>query len=229
MSDDILNKINSISPPGWRHKIDVGHGIVTPGREDTSMELDRLRIESDLSGKAILDVGCSDGYYSFECEKRGALVTAIDNFTSSPDKEGVNGFSIASSLLNSKAKLIDMSVYDIDSLEEKFDIILLINVLYHLRHPALAIDKIYSKLASGGKLYLKSHFHQDIHFRSTGFDYNRKPMAVFYENDELNNDPSNWWGFNQRAIEALLRSAGFNHIKKTAQYRDRIYYCATKS
>lgn len=228
MTNKILDKINSISPPGWRHRIDVGGGVITPGREDSSLELGRLQIDADLSGKRLLDIGCSDGYYSFACEQRGAQVTSIDNFTSTPNTDGVNGFSIAAELLNSKAQFMDMSVYDIEAIEGEFDIVLLINVLYHLRHPALAIDAIYSKMAKGGKLYLKTHYHQDIRVGPFGFNYRRQPMAKFYEGSELNNDPSNWWGLNRKCIEALLRSAGFSNIIKTATYRDRIYYCATK-
>ena len=228
MTNEILDKVSSISHPGWRHRIDVGGGVITPGREDSSLELNRLQIDPDLLGKRLLDIGCSDGYYSFACEQRGAQVTSIDDFTSTPNNEGVNGFSIAAELLDSKARFIDMSVYDIDSIEGEFDVILLINVLYHLRHPALAVDKIYSKMAVGGKLYLKTHFHQDIRFGAFGCDYNRQPIAKFYEGSELNNDPSNWWGLNKKCIEALLRSSGFTKITKTAKYRDRIYYCATK-
>lgn len=228
MSKDVLDKIDSIAPPGWRHRIDVGQGIVTPGREDSSLEIGRLQLDTDLTGKRVLDIGCSDGYFSFACEQRGAKVTAIDDFTSTPSQNGLNGFTIAAGLLGSSATLTEMSVYDIDSLEGEFDIILLINVLYHLRHPALAIDKIYSKLAVGGKLYVKSHFHQDFRLGSFGFDLTRKSFAKFYEGSELNNDPSNWWGLNRRCIEALLRSAGFKETQMTARFRDRIYYSATK-
>lgn len=228
MSNDVLDKINSIVPPGWRHRIDVGNGIVTPGREDSSQEMKRLQVEANLSGKRILDIGCSDGYFSFECERRGATVTAIDDFTSTPNHNGLNGFTIAADLIDSNATLIDLSVYDIESLEGEFDVILFINVLYHMRHPALALDKIYSKLAEGGKLFLKSHFHQDFRIGSYGFDISNKAFAKFYKGSELNNDPSNWWGLNRRCIEALLSSAGFTDITKTAQFRDRIYYNAIK-
>lgn len=227
MPDDIMEKINAIPPPGWRHQIDVGNGIITPGREDTSKEMARLQVDQDLSGKSVLDIGCSDGYYTFECEKRGARVTAIDDFTSSPDREGINGFTIAAELLRSNAVHKNMSVYDIHGLEGEFDVVLLVNVLYHLRHPALAIDKIYSKLAPGGKLYLKSYFHQDIRFRSFGFDLSSRPLARFFPGAELNNDLSNWWGFNRSGIEALMSSAGFRTIERTAQVGDRVYYCAS--
>ena len=230
MTDEILERINAIAPPGWRHRIDVGHGIVTPGRENSLGDVRRLAIPDDLSGKRVLDIGCSDGYFSFECERRGALVTAIDDFTSTPYNDGQHGFKIAAELLNSKARFVTLSVYDIDQLEEEYDVILLLNVLYHLRHPALALDLIYEKLAPGGLLLLKSYFHQDIRFKKLGFgfDLTKLPLGRFFESNELNNDPSNWWGLNWRCIEAMLRSAGYKNVTKTAQHMNRIYYSAEK-
>ncbi len=224
----ILQKITTIPNPGWRHRIDVGHGIITPGREDSTIDIKRLALEIDLSNNKVLDIGCSDGYFSFECEARGAKVTAIENFTSTPDNNGISGFSIASDMLDSSVQFFNMSVYDLDQLHDNYDIILFLNVLYHLRHPTLALDKIYSKLRPGGKLLMKTYFHQDIRFRSIGFDYRWKPYARFFEGNELNNDPSNWWGLNRRCIEALLRSCGFQAIEKTGKYSDRLYYCAQK-
>ena len=228
MTNDVLKKIDAISEPGWRHRIEVSNGVFTPGREDSSKEMGRLDIDADLNNKRILDIGCSDGYFSFACEKRGGIVTSIDDFTSSPNLDGLNGFSIAADLLGSNAKLVNMSVYDIEKLDDSYDRILLINVLYHLRHPALAIDKIYSKLEPGGKLHLKTHFHQDFRVGPIAFDWNRKPFGRFFEGNELNNDPSNWWALNRPCIEAMLRSAGFTKVKKTAQFHDRVYYIATK-
>ena len=228
MSNDVWEKIKSIPAPGWRHRIDVGDGIITPGREDSTLEFDRLQVDQILFGKSVLDIGCSDGYFSFECEKRGAEVTAIDDFTSTPDSEGVNGFTIAADLLQSKARLLNLSVYQIDELNQQYDVILLINVLYHLRHPALAIDKIYSALAPGGNLYIKTYFHQDFRLGPIGFDWYNRPLAKFFEKDELNGDPSNWWGLNRNCIVGLLRSAGFHKVEQTAIHRDRIYFKARK-
>ena len=128
MTNEIEEKISAISPPGWRHRINVGQGIVTPGREDSSLEMERLQVETDLTEKRVLDIGCSDGYFSFACEQRGATVIAIDNFISTPNQDGQNGFTIAAGLLGSSANLIEMSVYDIDSIEGEFDVILFINV-----------------------------------------------------------------------------------------------------
>ena len=74
MTKKILEKVASIPPPGWRHRVDVGHGIITPGREDSTIDIKRLSLDDDLSSIKILDIGCSDGYFSFECESRGALL-----------------------------------------------------------------------------------------------------------------------------------------------------------
>ena len=40
--DDIRSRIDAVG--SWRHRIDLGHGVVTPGREDSAVELPRLGI-----------------------------------------------------------------------------------------------------------------------------------------------------------------------------------------
>ena len=65
----------------WWHEIEVAPGIVTPGDDSNRMKLpilDSLGFPADLSGRRVLDIGCSDGYFSFEAEKRGAQVVAMD-------------------------------------------------------------------------------------------------------------------------------------------------------
>jgi tRNA (mo5U34)-methyltransferase len=62
----------------WYHTIDLGHGLVTPGDYDIRPALPEFHIPADLTGKKVLDVGAGTGFFSFEFEKRGASVTAVD-------------------------------------------------------------------------------------------------------------------------------------------------------
>ena len=83
--DEIRARVNRL--PAWRHRIPLGHGIVTPGREDSNVELARIDLPEDLTGLQILDIGCSDGFFCFECEKRGAArVVGGNNFGDKPIK-----------------------------------------------------------------------------------------------------------------------------------------------
>ena len=56
----------------WWHRIDLGHGIVTPGLDDSPVKLGTLSFPPNLSGKTVLDIGAWDGFFSFEAERRGA-------------------------------------------------------------------------------------------------------------------------------------------------------------
>jgi 2-polyprenyl-3-methyl-5-hydroxy-6-metoxy-1,4-benzoquinol methylase len=62
----------------WYHTIDLGHGLVTPGDYDFRPALPEFHIPADLTGKKVLDVGAGTGFFTFEFEKRGASVTAVD-------------------------------------------------------------------------------------------------------------------------------------------------------
>ena len=76
--DEIVEKVKSV--PFWGHSIDLGQGITTPGRVMNNLStVKKLQLPDDLSGKRVLDIGAWDGFYSFECEKKGAEVVAIDN------------------------------------------------------------------------------------------------------------------------------------------------------
>ena len=197
MSADEIKRISAI--PQWRHQIQLPHQIVTPGMIDTKKELSGLQIAEDLSGLRVLDIGCSDGFYSFICERRNAKeVIAIDD-CSSLFGGGQSGFAAAREILNSSVKFFEKSVYDISEPEMgRFDIVLFLNVIYHLRHPLLALEKIRSVMNDGALLYVKSFYVHDIGLkflgREIGFNIGSRPWARFYPNNELGGDPTNWWG-----------------------------------
>ena len=56
----------------WFHTIELDNGKVTDGVYDVRPILDTHKFATSLSGKSVLDVGASDGFYSFDFEKRGA-------------------------------------------------------------------------------------------------------------------------------------------------------------
>lgn len=124
----------------WRHRIEVAPGIVTPGSQNSERKLAALRMPEYLGDKRLLDVGASDGYFSFAAESRGAEVVAIDR-----RPIHTTGFETAASLLRSSVTYRRLDVYDLDPKSlGTFDFILFLSVLYHLRHPLLALDKLSS-------------------------------------------------------------------------------------
>ena len=76
-TDEIRKEIAKVT---WRHRIDLGHGVVTPGVDDTPEKLKILGFPEDLSGMTVLDIGAWDGFFYFEADRRGAdRVLAIDS------------------------------------------------------------------------------------------------------------------------------------------------------
>jgi tRNA (mo5U34)-methyltransferase len=196
--------------PYWFHRIDVGYGVVTPGADDSPAKLLRLGMPEDLRGKSVLDVGAYDGFFTFECERRGADVVAIDF-------PRAKGYPVAAELVGSKAEFREMSVYDVSTEElGMFDIVLFLGVLYHLRHPMLALERL--REVCRELLILESQVC-DICFLSPDGQPQvlaevaplvaEMPIMQFYPGAELNADPSNWWSPNVLALEGMLRASGF--------------------
>lgn len=216
----------------WRHRIEVADGVVTPGRENTGREFERSGVADDLAGLRVLDIGCSDGIHSFMAEERGADVVSIDNFLTTPYRNGTCGYRIAHDLRGSNAFLKNMDVYDLSETNPggRFDVILFFNVLYHLKHPLLALERIRSVAEKGATLHLKTIYCRDVElWAGWGLDISKRPRMRFLESDELNADPTNWWVPNRQCVAAMLRAAGFIQVENTHNRGNRTYYRAVAS
>lgn len=218
--------------PVWRHNITVAKGVVTPGTENCNAELQQFAFPGSFSGRRVLDIGCSDGFYSFEVERRGATeVVSVDD-ESSLLAGGVNGFRVAAELLGSEARYRSLDVHMADPADiGHFDDILFLNVLYHLKNPVLAMERLRAVARPGARLFLKTIVWQDVRFwfrgRPLGFDTSRRPKFWFFPGTELGGDPTNWWSPNRAGIEALLLATGWGEFRCTGKKLDRLYYVAT--
>ncbi len=93
----------------------------------------------DLAGKSVIDIGCWDGYFSFFAEEQGAKsVLAVDDYSQNwgtPD-----AFRLVKALKNSSVELRpDVSVYELERIQQQFDVVLLFGVYYHLHAPLAAV------------------------------------------------------------------------------------------
>jgi tRNA (mo5U34)-methyltransferase len=184
-------------------------------------------IPADLAGKSVLDIGCNAGFYSIEMKRRGATrVVGIDSddayLKQARFAADVSGFS--------DIEFRSLSVYDVGTLGEKFDIVIFMGVLYHLRHPLLALDTLYEDVVGDllifqsmqrgslevAELELDYHFWDSDQFEREGF-----PLMYFIE-QRFAGDPTNWWIPNRACVEAMLRSAGF---AIEAHPEDEVYIC----
>ena len=206
----------------WFHRIDLGHGITSPGIDDSPAKLEYLRFPEDLTGREVLDVGAYDGFFSFEAERRGASrVVAADEYCWSipGGMADGRGFEIAHWALGSKVERRVIAVEDISpETVGMFDVVLFLGVLYHSPDPLRYLRNVYSVCRD--LLIMESHID--------GQDYER-PMMVFYPGDTLAGDPSNFWGPNQACVVAMLEEVGFRRVEKIREYGVRMVFHAYRS
>ncbi len=199
-SDELRDAVSRLR---WYHKMDIG-GVRTPGVSDTRRALPRLHLPDSLEGKSVLDVGAWDGFYSFEAARRGARrVLATDSFAWDGSSWGSQeGFLLARKALGLEtaveARTIDVLDLGPETLGETFDVTLLLGVLYHLRDPVTALERVAS--VTRELLVLETE---------TALGWLATPAARVYPAAELNHDDTNYFSFNQSALEGLLRHVGF--------------------
>ena len=173
-------------------------------------------LPEDLAGRTVLDIGCNAGFYSIEMKRRGAdYVLGIDS-----DPRYLAQARFAAEVSGMAIEFREMSVYQLPLLGQQFDIVFFMGVLYHLRHPLLALD-ILREHAVLDLLVFQSMlrgspqartFEPDYDFQDTShFDDPSYPLLYFVE-EKYAGDPTNWWIPNRAGAEAMLRSAGFDVI-----------------
>jgi tRNA (mo5U34)-methyltransferase len=170
-------------------------------------------IPADLSGRSVLDIGCNGGFYSIEMKRRGAQrVIGIDH-----DGDYLAQAKFAADVLGLDIEFRQLSVFDVAALGERFDVVIFMGVLYHLRHPLLALDLIRAHVAQDMLIFQSmqrgsrdvAELAEDYPFTETGiFDRPDYPKLHFIE-QRYAHDPTNWFVPNRAAAEAMLRSSGF--------------------
>jgi tRNA (mo5U34)-methyltransferase len=207
-ADRVTNELrDEAAAVNWFHSIELAPGFVTPGRADTAAQLPRLHLP-DLTGKTVLDVGAWDGFFSFEAERRGAArVVALDTFSWQVRGSGTGkaGFELARRALGSKVEDVEVDVMDIapETVGGTFDVVLFLGVLYHLRHPFLALERLRSVTSE----LLIVETHVDL----IGL---RRPAMALYPGMELEDDWTNWWGPNPAAVKGMLEQSGFGDVRQ---------------
>lgn len=214
MSDELTRArelIATVDP--WYHQIEVRPGLVTPGVNKSAMVLEALDLPVDLAGQRVLDIGTRDGFFAFECERRGAEVVAIDYM---PPEE--TGFMVARELLGSEVEFVQDNVYELTRERYgSFDLVLFLGVLYHLRDPMLALDRI-SDVANG-RLIVETQVIDEALLTADGSfvaldsldpRLSSAPLMQFYPGDSLNGDETCVWAPNQACLAAMLEEAGFS-------------------
>jgi tRNA (mo5U34)-methyltransferase len=228
-TDEIRTQVAALGP--WFHNLNLNGVMTAPDhflgdypRAKWSRFCDAL--PQNLSGRSVLDIGCNAGFYSLEMKRRGAArVLGIDF-----DKAYLRQARFAAAICGLDIEFRNMSVYDVASLGQRFDIVLFMGVLYHLRHPLLALDLIREHVVGDLMLFqcmLRGStqvepISEDADFFDTKmFDRADYPKLHFIEH-RYAHDPTNWWTPNRACVEAMLRSSGF---AITGHPEDDVYIC----
>jgi tRNA (mo5U34)-methyltransferase len=201
--ENMIEEMNKIK---WYHRIFI-NGVMTPGANyELQNSLNILPLPEDLTGKSVLDIGCWDGYYSFECEKRNAKrVVANDKFMWEKESSFWSkdqGFDFAHKHLNSKVEKVISSVED---LEQKnlgtFDYVLMLCVVCLSKNPVQYIE--IAKNLCSGTLILELHVDMlDIPY----------PAAKYYTGNHGNDEINDYWGMNPLAVQSIMEDLGFTNI-----------------
>jgi len=120
---------------------------------------------------------------------------------------GKRGIDLARAALSSKVELMvgDFMKVDLDALG-RFDVVLFLGVLYHLKHPLLALQRLAAVTREVAIIETEaSEVPRRDHIA----------FCEFFETNELNGDTSNWWAPNAKALVGMCRTAGFREIKLT--------------
>ncbi|WP_051356788.1 class I SAM-dependent methyltransferase [Azorhizobium doebereinerae] len=129
----------------WFHRIDLGHGIVTPGLDQSVEKAAQCGLPASFAGKSVMDIGAWNGAFSFEAERRGASrVLATDYFCwNGPGPNGKPGFDLAKRALGSKVEEKEISVEEISvDTVGTFDVVLFLGVFYHLPDPIRVLPNL---------------------------------------------------------------------------------------
>jgi tRNA (mo5U34)-methyltransferase len=230
-----------ISDHTWYHSIELAPGCVTPGSAPLSYweGIYKTLELGDLQGKSVLDIGAWDGFFAFEAERHGAShVVAMDDYVWASDftgyasevaraKEldrpvpaphetqywhldtlpGKRPFDAVHDYFDSKVEALVGHFTKVDpSQTGLFDIVLFLGVLYHMEDPVGAMRRAASFLAPGGLIVVET----------AAVEYPLAPdvaMLEFYPDTQLNNDPTNWFAPNIKALVGLATAAGLGDVR----------------
>ena len=227
--EQLESRISELGP--WFHNMRLREVQTAPEHflgDYPQVKYERFRdaLPQDLSGRSVLDIGCNGGFYSLEMKRRGAArVLGIDT-----DEHYLRQAEFAAEVSGLEVEFLQLPVWDVAALGEKFDLVIFMGVLYHLRHPLLALDLIHEHVAKDLLLFQSmqrgsrevAEVAEDYEFNAPApFDEAGYPKMHFIEH-RYAHDETNWWVPNRACVEAMLRSSGFV-IEQ--QPEEEVYVC----
>ncbi len=218
----------------WFHNLNLGGVSTAPNHflgdfPNVKWKYISPAVPADLTGATVLDIGCNGGFYCIEMKKRGAeRVLGVD-----VDDRYLNQARFAAETLGLQIEFEKRSVYQVDKLDGQFDFVLFMGVLYHLRYPLFALDKVIKKVR--GQLIFQTMirgsetsraWEDDYHFWNKQIFENPEFPRMYFVEHSYASDPTNWWIPNCGAAEAMLRSSGLEIV---AHPESETWVCVPRS
>lgn len=208
---------------------DVFPGHTARGVKSVQETLLRLKVPARLDGLRILEIAPWNGFFGFECLRRGAReVVALG-----PDDPTVTGFARTAELLGAEDSIqyIRGSVYDIAKYDlGVFDVVFCLGLIYHLRHPLLAIDLLHDHCNEQAIFLIDSATMNPVgrimeestapsNFVDSWEGVQKYPLSLFVRGTTLlpaGQDGCNWFFPNAECLNAWVRSSGFEIVHESS-------------
>ncbi len=186
----------------WHQRFALAPGVYAPGTSDVEWLMHVAHVPQDVSGWSVLDVGTANGGAAFELERRGATRVVATDIT--PMEHC--GFDRIRDAMGSSAEFLQTTIYELPEVlsGEQFDLVVFWGVLYHLRHPLLALDSL-RRLTRGAALIETAVSDFELPRAVAGLS-----LARFYHRGELRGDVSNWFAPATRTLIEWCESSGFD-------------------
>ena len=236
--EEILAELKRLEP--WFHRIDLGDGIYTKTKSVMGEPVDhpfgpwqtiQKLLPLDLSGKTLLDVGCNAGFYAFEAKRRGAMrVLGVDG-----QRQHVRQGLFVRKALGLEVEFRRMNVYELGPRAiGQFDITLALGLLYHLKHPILALENLYQVTR---ELLIIETAIMPPGQTPKSFDYSFSatttvrlhPLAYVENPPDAKEQIFNWFLPGVDALTALLRNTGFAEVEVIEVKDDRAILVCRKA
>lgn len=202
--DALERQIVALGP--WFHQIEVAPGVRTrdiapsPGPQPVNHPMSRWEvfkdvIPADLTGARVLDIGSADGFFAIELAKRGAHVVAQDAFG-----KMVARLQWAAEAMGLSDRITGrVGTVDAVGPQERYDFVLFLGLLYHLKHPLLDLERL-SKVSD--TMYLESAIDPG----DQPYLYLKPPQPGVHAVPK--------WFPTSSCIEEMLKYVGFTTIEK---------------
>jgi tRNA (mo5U34)-methyltransferase len=235
--EEILAALKRLEP--WFHRIDLGSGIYTKTESVMGEPIDhplgpwqtiQKLLPPDLRGKTVLDVGCNAGFYSFEAKRRGAdRVLGVDG-----QRQHVRQGLFVRKVLGLDVEFRRLNVYELSPRKVGgFDITLALGLLYHLKHPILALENLYrvtkALLVIETAIMPANQAPASFAYSFGAAESILHPLSYVENSPEAKEQVYNWFLPGVGALMAMIRNVGFDEVELIEEKGDRAVVVCQKT